>query len=414
MTNDIPIHPAAEAFPLLEGDQLDDLVSNIREHGLQVPIVLDEGGALLDGRNRLQACKLANVEPEFTTYDGDDPVGFILQMNVRRRHLNPGQRAFAALALMPHFETEAADRRAQARGEARGTKRTSERADLPAETGRARDAAAKAVGTSGRAVAQAKRVHEKAPHLAEKVRAGTLSLNAAERQVARGAREERERGAREAAVFETQASDASGNGWMMLQGTFRDRLSTSRKRSLAAIVTELPYTRRSLPRLSALAEDAVHLLDHSGVLIVATGLEALPDVIKLLDEHLSYCWIYSQPLPGQRSRIMGGPVLETWRPWLIYSKVRWRPVRIDQQEDAAEPSVLGNVSPLPQDGTPAAYLTETFTRPGDYVCDPAAGVGTYGEVVVQLGRYFIGCEADPNQFESAVARLRAAEGHETG
>lgn len=414
MTNDIPIHPAAEAFPLLEGDQLDDLVSNIREHGLQVPIVLDEGGALLDGRNRLRACKLANVKPRFTTYDGDDPVAFILQMNIQRRHLNSGQRAIAAVALMPHLETEAAHRKAQARGEARGTKGKSERADLPTETGRARDAAAKAVGASGRAVAQAKRVQDEAPHLADMVRAGTLSLDAADRQVARRAREERERDAREDPVSDTQPPDASGKNWQMLHGDFRDKFKMFRARSMAAIVTELPYTKRSLTLWSALAEDAAHLLDRSGLLVAATEPQALPDVMKLLGEHLSYGWLHAQPLPGLNSYVMGRAVLQAWKPWLIYTNGRRPMVRIHRHGDTARPTVLGSGDPLPQDGTPAAFLIEQFTRPGDYVCDPFAGDGTLGEVAVQLGRYFIGCEADPTQFESAVERLRAAEGHETG
>jgi len=34
-------------------------------------------GKLLDGRNRWEACKLAGVEPRFTEFNGDDPIGWV-------------------------------------------------------------------------------------------------------------------------------------------------------------------------------------------------------------------------------------------------------------------------------------------------------------------------------------------------
>src|SRR5688572_13286990 len=72
-----PVHPLAESFPMLEGDELDALVDDIRTNGLLNPIVRDTNGRLIDGRNRLKACALAGVEPRFTTSDVD-PVAYIL------------------------------------------------------------------------------------------------------------------------------------------------------------------------------------------------------------------------------------------------------------------------------------------------------------------------------------------------
>lgn len=86
-------HPVADLFPMLPEDELKDLAADIAERGLLQPIVLDKDGRILDGRNRYAACELASVEPEFETYDGDDPDGYALAVNIARRHLTKGQIA---------------------------------------------------------------------------------------------------------------------------------------------------------------------------------------------------------------------------------------------------------------------------------------------------------------------------------
>ena len=86
-------HPVAEMFPMLPDDELDELAADIGTNGLNNPIVLDPQGTLLDGRNRLEACKRAGVKPAYTALNGQDPAAFILSQNINRRHLSQGQRA---------------------------------------------------------------------------------------------------------------------------------------------------------------------------------------------------------------------------------------------------------------------------------------------------------------------------------
>ena len=88
---------------MLEGEELDELVDDIRDNGLRQRIVLDTAGQLIDGRNRLKACELAGVEPIFTTVD-TDPIAYILSLNVNRRHLSKGQRAMAVAMAYPEPE----------------------------------------------------------------------------------------------------------------------------------------------------------------------------------------------------------------------------------------------------------------------------------------------------------------------
>ncbi|WP_432072716.1 ParB N-terminal domain-containing protein [Streptomyces wuyuanensis] len=78
---------------MLSQDELLDLAESIKAEGQHRPIVLDSDGVLLDGRNRRAACKIARVEPRFTTYTGNNPTALILSNNVFRRHISKGQQA---------------------------------------------------------------------------------------------------------------------------------------------------------------------------------------------------------------------------------------------------------------------------------------------------------------------------------
>lgn len=90
------VHPVADLFPMLADDELAELADDIKQRGLLQPVVLDEDGRVLDGRNRLAACELAGVDPDFTIYGGDDPDGYALAVNIARRHLTTGARAIIA------------------------------------------------------------------------------------------------------------------------------------------------------------------------------------------------------------------------------------------------------------------------------------------------------------------------------
>jgi hypothetical protein len=91
-------HPFAESFPMMEAEELQELAASIKTHGLQHPIVLDKDGLGIDGRNRFAGCRIAGVEPTYTTLeDGIDPIDYMLRSNVERRHLNKGQCAIAAV-----------------------------------------------------------------------------------------------------------------------------------------------------------------------------------------------------------------------------------------------------------------------------------------------------------------------------
>ena len=100
------VHPAAALFPMMSADELADLADDIKANGLLQPIVLDAEGTLIDGRNRLAACKLAKVKPRFAQLNGQDPTAYILASNVMRRHMTHGQRAMVVAKTYYQMETK--------------------------------------------------------------------------------------------------------------------------------------------------------------------------------------------------------------------------------------------------------------------------------------------------------------------
>ena len=92
-------HPLADLFPLIEGREFDDLVDDIRVHGVREPICLYDG-KILDGRNRYRAALAADVEcGPMREYTGDDPAAFVVSLNLKRRHLSESQRGLVAKRL---------------------------------------------------------------------------------------------------------------------------------------------------------------------------------------------------------------------------------------------------------------------------------------------------------------------------
>lgn len=103
----IPFHPYADIFELIEGDDFDALVADVRKNGVRERIRIFDG-KILDGRNRYCAALKASLlqpddEPDdkptlfekFIPEIDGNPLDFVMSKNVHRRHLTASQRAYA-------------------------------------------------------------------------------------------------------------------------------------------------------------------------------------------------------------------------------------------------------------------------------------------------------------------------------
>lgn len=121
------VHPLADLFPLVEGQEYEDLRTSVRENGVVNRVTLYQG-KILDGRNRMRAAIAEGVHvPTHNLPDDADPVAFVLSQNIMRRHLTPHDRAALAIKVMEiSGELERAREEAARRRAGNATKKTKE------------------------------------------------------------------------------------------------------------------------------------------------------------------------------------------------------------------------------------------------------------------------------------------------
>jgi ParB-like nuclease domain len=157
---ELPVLPAADVFPMMADDELQELADDIKANGLNQPIVtaeVDGKRVLVDGRNRRAACKLAGVEPQIRHLNGEDPKAYVLSADVHRRNLTPGQRAMAVAMIRPEPE--------QGKGGGRGKKKVATSGDVS--------------GVAQQRISDARAVLRYSRKLAEAVMSGDKPLKAA-------------------------------------------------------------------------------------------------------------------------------------------------------------------------------------------------------------------------------------------
>lgn len=155
-------HEYAGIFPLLEGREFTELCNDIKANGQREPIWVYEG-KILDGRNRFRACNAVGVTPRTAAYTGDDPLAFVLSLNLHRRHLSESQRGMVA-AKVANLEN--------------GQRATFANLQSTAPVTQAQ--AAEMLNVSPRTVAAAVKVRdEAAPELVHAVESGKVSVSAA-------------------------------------------------------------------------------------------------------------------------------------------------------------------------------------------------------------------------------------------
>jgi len=167
-TSDLRPHAKAEDVPTPDEDQWDEMVLDISQRGIQVPIEILGDGTIVDGRTRWQiAMNLGIQSVPVRVIDPPDPYDYMILAAASRRHLSKSQRAML-LVMSPTWlkiREEAAERI---------------KSGVAAEEGKssAQEAADK-IGVGKTVVDEAAGLMKKAPELAKAIKDGELSTTQA-------------------------------------------------------------------------------------------------------------------------------------------------------------------------------------------------------------------------------------------
>jgi hypothetical protein len=165
-------HPAADLFPLMQGEEYEAFREDIGKRGPRESIVLYDG-MILDGRNRHRVCIDLGIKPRFRKWDGPgSPLEYVISANWARRQLTSSQRAAIAVDVEARLAADTKGRRKRAATEI-----------FPAEPGEARELAARLCGTNPHYVTDLKKIKDKAPDLFEQVRNGELTVPQAQQRL---------------------------------------------------------------------------------------------------------------------------------------------------------------------------------------------------------------------------------------
>ena len=119
------VHPIARMFPLIQGEQRDELKKSLKKHGQLEPAVIHHQ-VFLDGRNRVEIMNELGREPLVVQYSslrtGIAPEQWMMMKNINRRHLTDDMRLAIAAKCQDWLKEEPLRRiaKATARAVAKG------------------------------------------------------------------------------------------------------------------------------------------------------------------------------------------------------------------------------------------------------------------------------------------------------
>lgn len=175
----VKINPEYERLLLkLPKTEYEALKESIKAEGLHFPITVNGEGFILDGHHRYRICLELGVEPKFEVKTFPNKLlekKFVIEANLKRRHLTPFQRAELAYPLL-EIERQLAKQRQLATLK-KGNKLPISSFELNGEKGQSRDIVARKAGLSPITFQRAvKIIEEGSEEIKENVRRGEVSI----------------------------------------------------------------------------------------------------------------------------------------------------------------------------------------------------------------------------------------------
>jgi 16S rRNA G966 N2-methylase RsmD len=453
--------------PEMSKQAYEELKESIIKNGLYDPITINNKGVLLDGHHRYRIWTELKKEGGIPSRikDFETPLNerrFVIESNLRRRHLEPYQKAALGRELEKIEIEEAKLRQIEAGGDKKSkgdrlSKKLDKRSLTPAEIavrrekaklrrqrkkeeeaknpkpkpeksldkktgkrstksikeGQALEKVSKFTNLSAEMQRQYDYVLDNGwPELIEEMTHGITKITKAYSTLKH--EEERKKLEVEAKRLEEEAKKAEKEArrnkpFNILNCDLNDPSISDiiEKNSISIIDSDPPYGEANLDCYSKLGKFAMDYLVDGGSLIVYTGQLTLDSVIERLKSvGLKYWWTFSIYHTGGNQAIHPRGVFAEWKPRLWFIKGDKRLNKSEYLRDSIDSTKPDKATDeWAQSPIESEYVIEHLTVKGQTVVDPFCGSGTAGIAALKLGRKFVGIDIDKSACETAENRL---------
>ena len=190
-------------------------------------------------------------------------------------------------------------------------------------------------------------------------------------------------------------------------GDFRYRCSEIPDSSVDVVFTDPLYSKDALPTWYDLGEIASKKLKPGGILLAYSGVLYLPQIHKMLGEHLEYLWTAAIQHTGNIKLVRAVQIHQAWKPILIYNKPPlqkyWNPF-MDMVSGGQEKEHHQYEQAVGE----ALHYIKVFCPKNGVLWDPMMGSGTtiIAGLEANLGLTCIGCEIDKAAYATAEKRVK--------
>jgi ParB-like chromosome segregation protein Spo0J len=398
--------------------EYETLKNSIKEDGLHYPITVNEKGEVLDGHHRYKISKELDlpISHEIKYFkDLIEEKKFVIDINLKRRHLNNFQKAELAYKLV-EIESEKARLRQLSK-----LKDVKENLPLSSsedngEKGRVVDIVSKKTWISRGTYERSKLIIEEGTQeVKEKLRNNKTTISKEYDKIRRDHK-------REELISQMNSNTGNNkteiNNVKLICNDFSKIDSeTIPDSSIDLIFTDPPYGKENLSLYQELAKLSVRVLKPGGSLVFYVGHIILDQVIGIFNNfslttnnnsNLKYWWTLAVKHSGHHTKIHPRYVFAEWKPMVWY-------IKGDRINDLVISNTIGDyiesVAPLKiehewqQSPIEAQYVIRNLTIEKQIVLDPMMGSGTTGLAALNLRRKFIGIEKNVETFEIAKVRI---------
>jgi ParB-like chromosome segregation protein Spo0J len=396
---------------------------SISKKGLHLPIIVNQDGVILDGHHRYRICKELGIESvtEVKRFDNLlDEKEFVIEINLKRRHLNNFQ-----IAELEYKMEEIYKERAKMRSfsnlknvnkEIILSTAPNDAIDVNIETGKVSELIAKKTGLSPRTYERAKKIIEEGSEkVKEKLRANKTTISKEYDKIQRDLK--RQGLLSQINNLQSNSNSLENDNYKLVYGDF---IEQSQKEiadsSIDLIFTDPPYSQEFLCLYEDLARLAVRVLKPRGSLVTYVGNISLTEIIKIFDSQqpgLKFWWQFVVKHNGGHQRIHARNVFARYKSLLWYVKGE-KPNELvvsnnisDVIESSPSSKILHDWEQSPIE---PEYVIKNLTLENhSIVLDPMMGLGTTGVSSILLNRKFIGIEKNKDTFKIAQSRITKEE-----